>query len=452
MKMRTLLIAALVAACLAGCNPLSTAMTPSQPPVPDTPLPPTPTVFIRQLTIFPDQPMQILQDVASGNFIHRYGGAHTATEPVSQMNLTMLKPKAARVALALDSWEPINDNADPLSVEANAFIDRPGSDVRATFEFMQQFYQDGGTVIASIWWVPAWLVDNPDDESQLVIPREKYPEAIESISAWLVHARDQYGVEVSFVSFNEANLGINVLLSPDDYIEFIRQAGPRFESLGLKTKWLLGDASNIAESATYAADIYAESAIRPYLGPLAFHSWDAQTSDSSLEAIASLAQANNLEVWCTEGGWDPALWQRSKEFPGWPNAAKLIGIYTRVIKLTGATTLFYWEMMGQDYSLNNGDSPYPVMQALVELKKQFPPGAQVVKTSQDGQSLKFTAARSPDGFAVIMVNQSLGEVVQLNGLPTGTYYLVRYSSKESATTHRDNRSHRCASAARAGWF
>jgi hypothetical protein len=258
-----------------------------------------------------------------------------------------------------------------------------------------------------------------------------YPEAVESIAAWLLHAKEQYGVEVAYVSFNEANLGITIQLSSEDYVEMIRIGGKRFEELGLNTKWLLGDCSSISGCLDYVKPIWAATEIRSYLGPFAFHNWDGTgVPDETIAAIGDWAAQQDLETRCTEGGWDPQLWQRSNEFPTWNNAHRLAISYSRVLKLSRATSFYYWEMMGDDYALNDGQNPYPAMEMLRQMSEIFPPGAQIVETSPNKSNLYFVAAKTPDSFVVHMVNASLKENVLITGLPNGTYRLYRTTSDE----------------------
>lgn len=401
--------------------------------------PATTTPYIVQMEVFPDQRLQVLKDVGGGNFIHRYGGADTPFEPVSKLNIKLLSPFMARVSIDLDIWEPENDNADPIAFETSGFKDEPGTSIRNTLEFMQSFQTEqtddeettDSVIIGSIWYVPDWMVENPADDRARKIPEEMIPEVVESIAAWLLHARDEYGVQVDYVSFNEANLGINVLLNGDEVAPLVIQAGDRFAELGLGTRWLLADASNIAETTTYARRIYTNADIHPYLGPLAFHSWDYTTSDQSLTNIAGFAEENNLEVWCTEGGWNPSLWQTPDKFSTFTNALNQAIIYTRVLKLTRATSLMYWEMMGSDYSMNDGTQPYPIFEFMEMLKKQFPPGATVLSTSKDPQSVKFVAAEVENQVVVLIINRNpIAEKAVLKGLPAGSYHLIRSDKTE----------------------
>jgi O-glycosyl hydrolase len=395
---------------------------------------PTPTIDpTRKLIIYPDRLLQTLRDVGGGAFVHYFGGSTTAFEPVSKLNWDTLHPSAVRVGMELQEWEPENDNNDPLKMDPAGFQDKSGSLVRATFEFIRTAREEGALIVASIWRVPGWMVENPEDERELILKKSLYPEVIESIASWLIRARDTYGVEVDYISFNEANLGVNVLLSEQDEIDLIRMAGKRFDALGLKTRWLLGDTSNMAETAPYAQVVYAAEDIRPYLGPLAFHSWDSTSGDDTIAQIGDMADANHLDVWCTEGGWNPDEWQKPEMFPSWIHAFSLAAVYTRALKLTRVTTFLYWQMNGTDYALNDGKKPYQALNFLSEFKKQFPSGSQVVETSPDWPSLYFTAAKTPDGnFSVIMANQASNETFQIEGLPKGIYYLIR------SETNHDN--------------
>ncbi len=246
------------------------------------------------------------------------------------------------------------------------------------------------------------------------------------------YARDQYGVEVDYISFNEANIGINILFTSQEEVDFIRKAGPRLKDAGLKTRFLLGDTGNMASASSYIPPIYAAEDIRPYLGPLSFHSWDYQTADQVIQAIGKFADQNQLEVWCTEAGWDPSEWNRPEEFSTWKHALNLANIYTRVLRDTRATTMLYWEMMGNDYNINNGSTPYPALLYLTELQKDFPAGSQIVKTPDDPIatiSLITLAARTPKGgFSVQILNQIKDpRKILLSGLPNGKYNLVRLS-------------------------
>jgi O-glycosyl hydrolase len=410
-------------------TPVSATITPPAAPT-AVELTLLPTAAYREMLVFRDVERQTIRDIGSGNFIHYFGQAHTPFEPVSEMNWKTLAPKAVRVGMELDVWEPINDNDDPLEFAPDGFRDLAGEYNRATFEFLQKAQADGAILIASVWRVPDWLVENPNDDSAKIISRTLYPEAIESIAAWLLRARDEYGVTVDYFSFNEANLGIQVLLSPFDVIEMIKQAGPRFAELGLETKWLLGDTSNIAEAVMYSEWIWREESIRKYLGPFAYHSWDAGAADSTMQAIGKFADENELEVWCTEGGWNPSLWQQPEQFITWQHGRNLAQIYIRALKHTRTSMFMYWQMSGRDYLINDGSNAYPALTVIAEMQRQFPTGSVVVETGRDFGAINFTAVKVGPEIRLGIINNGLKENVVIRGMPDGDYILRVVNEKE----------------------
>ena len=373
---------------------------------------------------------QTVGHIGSGNFIHYFGGTTSPTEAVSLMNIEQLQPLYARVSIELQEWELLNDNNDPLLMKSVAFYDDRHN--HATFELIKLLKGKGVEITASIWRVPDWLVENPQDDGARIIARSLYPEAVESIAAWLLHARDQYGVEVDYVSFNEANLGVTVLLTPEDYVEMIRVGGRRFSALGLKTKWLLGDCSSIRGCLDYVKPVWAVEDIHPYIGPLAFHNWDGiNVSNDAIMALGTWGFEQGLEVRCTEGGWDPQLWQRSNEFSEWTNARQLAVSYNRTLKMSRATAFYYWEMMGHDYQLNDGVKPYPVMQVLQQMNEAFPAGTQILKTSPNNSSVYWVAGKTPSGdISIHVVSNTVAERARVSGLPNGTYDLVISTREE----------------------
>jgi hypothetical protein len=322
----------------------------------------------------------------------------------------------------LDTWEPVNDDDDPATFNWEAFLDSGYN--RATFLLIKNLAARGVTLIASSWAVPDWLVENPDADRQQIIKEGLVPEAIEMIAAWLLTARDEYGVEVAYVSFNEADYGVNVRLSGEEYGALVAAAGPRFAELGLETEWLLSDAANLGGCEFYAREIWKQEAARPYLGPLACHSWDGLSAPvQSLERLGALSAELERELWISEGGWDFRLWQRSEELPTWENALKLATSYSRVLKSARATAFLYWQMSGNDYNLNNGIRAYPSLEMLAQYARHFPPGSQVVGTSPDDFTLFSLAVKAPEGGITLhLINTQIrAQPVRVEGMPVAMY-------------------------------
>jgi hypothetical protein len=174
-------------------------------------------------------------------------------EPVSIYNLDNLDVRVARVLMALEDWEPVNDDDDPGQFEWEAFQDTQFN--HATFQLMQALRARGTEIIVTSWDLPDWLVANPSKDSQRFVPYKNYPEMVETITACLLTARDQYGVEPDYVSFNEPDVRAYISIAPFEVIMLIEQAGKRFDEFGIKTKWLIADTSNIDGRAGYARSV-----------------------------------------------------------------------------------------------------------------------------------------------------------------------------------------------------
>jgi len=94
--------------------------------------------------------------------------------------------------------------------------------------------------------------------------------------------------------------------------------------------------------------------------------------------------------------------------------------------VTGASTILYWEMMGKDYWLNDGNRPFPAFEVIRQLDESLPPGSTIVETSNNTETLTSFAARTPAGFMVHIINASPEPmIVRIEGFPDGEYRHVQ---------------------------
>jgi hypothetical protein len=351
-------------------------------------------------------------------------------DPIGRLNFEGIAPRHVRLRMALEDWEPENDDGNPRRAATGGFRDEGYN--HGTFLLAQEAAARGIELTASIWDVPAWMVANPGSERNRRIPPELYPELAESMGEWLRTARDVYGAEIASVSFNEANGGVNVALSPSEHAGLIADVGARLGERGLRPKWLLGDCTSMAICVAYSRPIWESAAARPYLGVFAFHSWDSTASDAALTGLYEFGRSTGLPIRTTEGGWDASLWQRPGEFPGWPNALRLATVYVRVMKLTGASVLQYWQMLGRDYMLNDGATGYPAFQVLRQMQQHLPAGSIVVETTGDRGALYSLAARDGGDFVLYLVNGGTADQpVAVSGLPATSFRRVQSSAAGS---------------------
>jgi len=176
-----------------------------------------------QVKIDPRKTLQTMEGLG-GNFCQpRYG----QTEPMDAVGERILKDlnvSLGRVGLPLNHWAP----------QQGRFAE-PGQ-ARASFLALQRLAKLKVPLIASVWEGPAWLVGGSPEQSGKQLPRDRYQTCVDLIGAYLVRARDGYGVQVDYFSFNEPDLGINFKFSPTEMAEFIKVTGDTLKRLGLTTK------------------------------------------------------------------------------------------------------------------------------------------------------------------------------------------------------------------------
>ncbi len=361
-----------------------------------------------------------------GNFTApRYG----ATEPfdtVARYNLEHLKIVHARIGIPLNVWTPAK----------GVYTDT--GPAHAALLQLQELAKRGIPVVASVWEGPAWLLPGTAEQSGRRLAPERYGDCIEAIARFLVTARDRYGATVDNFSFNEADYGVNFRFTPEEIIAFIRQAGPRFKEMGLKTKFLVGDTGGGAAFAGYAAPLLEDRSIAEFLGPLAFHCWDVLgTPDDRYEAITALGRRYGKPVWCTEAGHDSGLWQKPSPWGTWENALYTALAYVTTLRLSGAVIMDYWTYEN-DYPLVNKDDlkPYPVWYVVAQMQQALPANAVVASASTDSEDLKALATAGPHmgQFSVLLVNPIGDGQVTITGLPVhaGVTVELRDSMRPSA--------------------
>ena len=159
-----------------------------------------------------------------------------------QYNLDHLRVAWGRVAMPLDRWQP-DENTDPVGVAAtNALNDN----VRESMEMAQQLARKNVPMIISVWAAPKWaLATNSGGRwgSARINPK-KWDKVCQCIGSYLEYLDKNYGAEPALFSFNESDMGVNVLQSPQEHADAIQRLGACFESRGLKTRMLLGDTGN----------------------------------------------------------------------------------------------------------------------------------------------------------------------------------------------------------------
>lgn len=369
--------------------------------------------------------------------------------PVTQYTLDHLRVAWARTEMTLSEWEPANDNESPDDIrwEILRGHDKPGSNLRREFELARQIEQRRIPSCISIWRLPEWMYTDPgkgpEAHRRRVAP-DQWPEVRESIGSYLLHARDEYGVEPDLFSFNEADEGVRVLLSAEEHREAIRQIGAHLEKLGLKTKMLLGDVCTAdANRIQYVRPTLEDPAAMRHVGAIAFHSWGG-ASPATYAAWADLAEKHRLPLLVTEVGVDSGAWRTAWEINTFYYALREMRMYQELLLHARPRALMRWEFTG-DYGMvsatkNPGTktvemTPWFNYWPVKHICNLTPPDANALETSSSSGNVWLTAFRGrADGrtaYTLHIANLGASRTATIAGVPSGIGSLRAIVSSET---------------------
>ncbi|MCS6775678.1 MAG: glycosyl hydrolase [Chloroherpetonaceae bacterium] len=356
-----------------------------------------------------------------GNFCQPRYGATEPMDAVGEYNLKHLQVVCARIGLPLEKWAPAPG------------VYRDEGPAHAAFLQMRLMKQRGLPLIVSVWEGPQWMLGGQPEQMGRTLPAQKYADCIEAIAQFLVTARDRYNASADYFSFNEPDYGVNFEFTPEQMVAFIRQAGARFAQLGLKTRFLTADTATGGNCVEYARVLLQAADIQAYLGPIAFHCWDAlAVPEAAYEEIGKLGKRYNRAIWCTEAGHDAQLWQAPDPWGSWDNALRTATAYAKTLQHSRATLMLYWTYQDNYPLVSRSGQPYPVHHVIRQMEEALPAGAQVVEASCDNGNLRILAAKHPKSrrIAVLLVNPMGPGEVQITGLPANAPVSVRVSDAE----------------------
>jgi O-glycosyl hydrolase len=288
--------------------------------------------------------------------------------------------------------------------------------------------------VISIWQAPVWLYADPDGggrwREKRRVPREKWDELAESITSYLVYAKQQYGVEPDLFSFNESNIGINVLLTPEEHRDLIKLLGPRMEKLGLKTRMLLADATGARGTHEFALAAANDPEAMRYVTAVAFHSWGGATPEQ-YAAWGDLAEWLGLPLLVTELGVDAAA-HRGRTYDSFHYGIREVEMYQQLLLHARPRATMHWEFT-PDYNLLGADGqPTHRFWFVKQFADLTPRGAEALGTASSHARVLFTAFAKADAYTLHVANLGAAREITIEGIPAAVKMLraVRTSENE----------------------
>jgi hypothetical protein len=365
-------------------------------------------------------PVHLTVDTAEPRFhFDGFGGDYCWNNQSAAAAYTLknLKLGWARSELKAQQWDRQRGN--------------PGPEIRADLETMRRFQQMGVPYVISIWWLPERFYtdayEKPRSAHFRIINPEKWDELLDLVGSYLQYAKKEYGVEPDLFSFNEANIGIYVGLTPETHLEAIKRFGAYFRKSGLKTRMLLGDATGPRDTYKFALDAAADPEALQYVGAVGFHSWGGGTPEQ-YAAWGDLAEWLHLPLLVTELGVDAAAYY-SRSYDSYDYGLREARMTQELLEYARPQGTQFWQFTN-DYSLVRTRPDGTVEPtARFWLMKQFtdltPHGSDGLASTSDEEDVLVSAFRKGDTYAVQILNLGAGRTATIEGLPAGAWHVTQ---------------------------
>lgn len=309
--------------------------------------------------------------------------------------------------------------------------------VKYSAEMAKRLKQIGMPVIVSCWFPPLWAGDQTTRSDGTArafhLKATEQQRIFASLASYLEFLKKNYGVEADYFSFNESDLGIDVVFTPEEHCDFIKAFGQYLADRGLKTLMLLGDNSDATTFDFILPTLNDPSAYR-YVGAISFHSWRG-CDDATLEKWAGASKQINVPLIVGEGSTDAAAHQYPAIFKESTFALYEINLYTRLCAICQPWSILQWQLTS-DYSLLWGDGIYQSEGPLRPTQRFFnlkqlamtPENAFAVPVTCNKTNINAAAfSKTATGeWALHLVNNGASCEAVITGLPADTKAVTVY--------------------------
>jgi hypothetical protein len=345
-----------------------------------------------------------------------------ADSPVAQYKLDHLKIAWARFEMKLVDWDRQRPN--------------PGPRVTKDLEMMQRVQKMGVPYAISIWWLPERLYTDPNEKPRSThrrqIAADQWDNFLELVGSYLLYARQTYGVEPDLFSFNEANIGVYVLFSPEEHAMALKRIGAHFRKLGLKTRMMLGDATGPRGTHEYVLAAAADAEAMQYVGAVSFHTWGGATPEQ-YAAWGDVGEWLGVPLLAAEVGVD--AWAHSNRmYDSYHYGLREAQMQQELILYARPAGTQFWEFTG-DYGLakalpDGSVEPTPRFWLMKHFTDLTPQKSSVLATTSDQKDVLVTAFRGAGNDAVHIVNLGAARSARVEGLPDGYWKMVVTTEEE----------------------
>lgn len=373
-----------------------------------------------------------VKDVIEGARFDGVGGNYCfqIDSPQTERTLKDFDIRWARTEVSLRDWEPTNDNGDAELAHWQHYRshDKAGSNLRKELDLARRLAARGTQLIASVWDLPPWMYEKQGADPYTNgrrVPDELWPEVFESLVTYLIHARDKYGVEPQYVSFNEPDIGVCIKIPEAQYNQITKRLAQCLRKAELKTEILLGDVSNPRRGMRYLEAVINRADNFDHFGAVGLHSWGGD-SPRGYKAWRTLADQLELPLIVSEAGADSRAWQ-TQTYNSWYYALQELEMYQKLFLYARPQAVLEWEFTADYPLLIQGDDDvvleptkrYWLLKHFIDLTPV--PAVQLDTASSATNVLmtafQYTGKGAGRNFVVHIANLGAAREFQLDGLP-----------------------------------
>jgi len=202
--------------------------------------------------------------------------------------------------------EAANDNDDPSRIDFASIASGDTGLVHQELLFQQELTQRGVKLLFASWRFPYWMIGKPSSwrptpEERPPLPPVMDQEYVESLTAYLLYARQHYGIVFDAVSVaNEPDIGIYIDgLDPERLLRLSRALNSRLASHRYHTRFYLPDvAAADSISHDYMHAFFALEDASGSTCAVSYHSYRRRRE--TIASFAALGRRYRLPVWVTE--------------------------------------------------------------------------------------------------------------------------------------------------------
>ena len=301
----------------------------------------------------------------------------------------------------------------------------------------------GMPLVVSCWFPPEWALIpgqhlRRGGVAALRLDPAKQDSIYESMISYLHFLKNDYGVEAEYFSFNESDIGIDVLHTPQEHCDFIKSFGAALARHHLPTKMLLGDNSD-ATTIDFIQPALKDKDAHNYIGAVSFHSWRG-CDDMTLRRWYDAAQSINVPLIVGEGSTDAAAWRYPAIFKESTFALYEINLYMRLCAICQPLSILQWQLTA-DYSLLQGngilgdEGPLRPTQRFHNLRQlaMTPADAFSIPLAVDKENVNTAAFynKAQEKGALHMVNNGAACKAEVSGLPASVNHAVVFVTNAS---------------------